>query len=291
MILQKQNIHTMQESLFRLNDIRMEISFSSIEELISILSFYQKKNINKLNIPCKNKLKKDFLKQSIMISRNEFPNIDIIPHFSIQHQFRRNKTNTLNDLIEFSYSIKLFGCREILLISGSNKKSSLDTVSALKHLESEPLFFHRNSFIGIAFNPYLPDDQFELEISRFRQKINTGFISSIWFQFGTDYELLNIRINRLMNIINKSLRTNFNSTHPLLYGSILIPTRKFIARFKFRPWKGVYCSSEFLDSLDYANIVVKNLLLIYKRFNIIPIVETSTSTNQELTNLNKFFKL
>ena len=47
--------------LFNLNNIRIEISFKSFDELRKILSFYQRNNLYKINIPCKNSLKKDFL--------------------------------------------------------------------------------------------------------------------------------------------------------------------------------------------------------------------------------------
>ena len=59
----------LKEIIFDLKNIRMEISFKSYEELRLILSFFHKRNINKINIPCKNNLKKDFLLNSIKISR------------------------------------------------------------------------------------------------------------------------------------------------------------------------------------------------------------------------------
>ena len=92
--------------LFNLNDLRIEISFKSFDELRKILSFYQRKNLYKINIPCKNTLKKDFLLDSIKISKEEFPNIDIIPHFSILHEFKRNRINTQESLLDFLRFVK-----------------------------------------------------------------------------------------------------------------------------------------------------------------------------------------
>ena len=130
----------MNYNAFDLNNIRLEISFNSLEELRLILSFYKKHNLYKLNIPCKNSLKKDFLLSSIKMSREEFPNIDIIPHFSISHEFRRNRFNTQNSLIEFLQAIKNFGCNELLLVSGSQKKATLDSVSALSFVKDNIVF-------------------------------------------------------------------------------------------------------------------------------------------------------
>ncbi len=110
--------------LFNLNNIRIEISFKSFEELRRILSFYQRNELYKINIPCKNNLKKDFLLESIKISREEFPNIHIIPHFSIQHEFKRNRINTQDSFLNFLQSVKKLGCNEVLLVSGSQKRCS-----------------------------------------------------------------------------------------------------------------------------------------------------------------------
>ena len=112
-------------NFFDLNHIRIEISFYSIDDLRSKLLFYQNNKIYKLNIPCKNNLKKDFLLRSLKMAKEEFPQIDIIPHYSIQHQFRRNRINTQNDLIQFLYILKDIGYNEILLVSGSKKRQHL----------------------------------------------------------------------------------------------------------------------------------------------------------------------
>ena len=83
-------------------------------------------------------------------------------------------------------------------------------------------------------------------------------------------------------------KDNSNISNIILYGSILIPSKQFLARFKYRPWKGVYCSSEFLDSVDFANDLVKKILSTYKQNNIYPIIETSICNDDHLKNLNKF---
>ena len=73
----------------------------------------------------------------------------------------------------------------------------------------------------------------------------------------------------------------------MIYGSILIPTRQFLSRFKFRPWKGVYCSSEFLESVDFANKLISKLLLTYKEYKICPLIETNISKDDHLNRLKK----
>ena len=277
----------MKDILFNLNNIRIEISFKSFDELRKILSFYQKNNLYKINIPCKNGLKKDFLLDSIKISREEFPNIDIIPHFSILHEFKRNRINTQASFNNFVHVIKNLGCKELLLVSGSQKRSSLDSVSALDMLKSNIFFSNNDIFIGVAFNPYLQGFMFEQEILRLEKKLESGLVRSIWFQFGSDYKLLKSRMQTIKNIISKVKYEDPKRSQIKFFGSVLIPSKQFLARFKFRPWKGVYCSDEFLESVDVANEETIKLLQTYKEYEIYPVIETNTSNENYLNNLKR----
>ncbi len=278
----------MKDILFDLAEIRIEISFKSFDELRKTLSFYQRNKLYKINIPCKNSLKKDFLLESIKITNDEFPNIDIIPHFSILHEFKRNRINTQDSFINFIQAIKYYGCKQLLLVSGSQKRSTLDSVSALYMLKENSLFFNQDISIGVAFNPYLPSDLFDEEILRLEKKLQSGLVSSIWIQFGTDYKLLESRIEILSNML--SVTTNKNSKISL-FGSILIPSRQFLAKFKFRPWKGVYCSTEFLESEELARKIITNLLKTYKLNKICPLIETNISTDKHLIKLKNIINL
>ena len=274
---------------FNLNNIRTEISFKSFDELRKILSFYQRNNLNKINIPCKNNLKKDFLLSSIRIAKEEFPSIDIVPHFSILHEFRRNKQNTQDSFLKFLQIVKYLGCNQVLLVSGSQKRSTLDSVSALSFLKDNSFYCSNDLSIGVAFNPYLPTFLFEKEITRLEKKLESGLVGSIWIQFGTDYNLLQGRMKVLTNILKSTMKNKFTKSNINLFGSILIPSRQFLARFKYRPWKGVYCSAKFLDSVEFAESVVNNILLIYKKNMIYPIIETNILTNDHLKRLNNDF--
>ncbi len=281
----------MKNVLFNLNNIRIEISFKSYDELRKILSFYQRNDLYKINIPCKNNLKKDFLLESIRISREEFPDIDIIPHFSILHEFKRNRNNTQDSFLNFLQVINDLGCRQLLLVSGSQKRSSLDSVSALSMLKDNPLFFKDDISIGVAFNPYLQDLLFDEEVLRLEKKLQSGLVNSIWFQFGTDYKLLNNRFEILSSIISKTINNSSKISNIILFGSILIPSNQFLNRFKFRPWKGVYCSDEFLESVEVANNLIKELLKTYKKYKICPVIETNISTDDHLRKLKKTLNL
>ena len=275
----------MKELIFELNNLRIEISFKSYDELRLILSFCQQNKLNKINIPCKNNLKNDFLLNSIRISREEFPDLDLIPHFSILHEFKRNRVNTIESFIEFFNVVKSLGCHELLLISGSQKRSTLDASSTLSYLKEKKIFSYSDLSIGVAFNPYLNSFLFMEEIVKLEKKLQSGLVKSVWIQFGTDFTLLESRIGILKKLIFAAKKANYNKINIKLFGSILIPSKQFLARFKYRPWKGVYCSKEFLESVDSASNLVTNLLKLYKKFDIYPLIETDVSNDDKLNSL------
>tara|TARA_B100000965_G_scaffold401181_1_gene424487 strand:+ start:116 stop:961 length:846 start_codon:yes stop_codon:yes gene_type:complete len=281
----------MNGNIFDINNIRIEISFNSSNELRSTLSFCQLHNLHKINIPCKNNLKKDFLLNSIKISREEFPSIDLIPHFSILHEFKRNRLNTLNSFINFIRFIKDLNCNQVLLVSGSQKRSTLDSVSTLSSINDINLFSNDDFSIGVAFNPYLPSFLFEEEIIKLEKKLKSGLVRSIWIQFGTDLSILENRMQLLRKKIFLFEKTNLDKSRIKLFGSILIPSKQFLSRFKYRPWKGVYCSDEFLGSVDIASELVKKLLKIYNKYEICPIIETQVTTEVKLNSLKQILQL
>ena len=277
----------MKSKIFELKNIRIEISFKSFDELRLILSFFLENDLCKINIPCKNTLKKEFLLDSIKIARKEFPSIDLIPHFSIFHEFKRNRLNTLRSFSEFSQTVNDLGCKEILLVSGSQKRSTLDSASTLNYLKDNNLSSNSYLSIGVALNPYLPSILFDEEILKLEKKLQSGLVTSIWMQFGTDSSLLESRIEILKKVISKAKKSYHKNKNINLFGSILIPSKQFLARFKYRPWKGVYCSHEFLESVDFANDMVVKLLQIYSKYKICPIIETDVSNKKSLDYLKE----
>ena len=76
----------------------------------------------------------------------------------------------------------------------------------------------------------------------------------------------------------------------LIFGSLLIPSKQFIARFKFRPWKGVHISQSFLCSLDEYYVFTKELVCFYKNNNITPVIETDFASSEKLNSIYSFFR-
>ena len=120
------------------------------------------------------------------------------------------------------------------------------------------------------------------ERERFERKISTGLINSIWFQYGTDIKVLQNELSYLKKIAKDE---NLN-----LFGSLFIPSKQFIARFKFRPWKEVHISEKFLYSLENFFDFTSDLVSFYKKNNITPIIETDFSSSEKLNSVYSFLQ-
>jgi len=181
------------------------------------------------------------------------------------------------DFIKHSYTNRNY---EILLVSGSNKKKNFDSIDALGFLKKE-----RNLKVklGIAYNPYLEKYyNISSERERFERKISTGLINSIWFQYGTDINVLQNEVNFLKNVAKQD-KLN-------LFGSLFIPSKQFIARFKFRPWKEVYISENCLYALENFFDFTKDLVSFYKKNNITPVIESDFSSSEKLDSVYGFLE-
>ena len=270
-----------------MNNLRFELSFKDILQLEKKLNFCLSNRINKINIPCKGLIKKEFLNETVEYIGNNYRDLDVIYHYSLYHQYSKNVENSYLEFLNFIQKCYFYKNKEILLVSGSNKKKDFQVVNVMKNLQNEK---NLKTNFGIAYNPYL-EYYYGLygEKIRFRKKISTGLVTSIWLQFGTDIKLLESEIKFLKSTINNSSKSHCQKIN--LYGSLLIPSRQFISRFKFRPWKGVYISDKYLNSLDNFDNFTKDLIQFYDDNNIYPVIETEFSSFEKIekiyTLLNK----
>ena len=208
------------------SNIRFELSFKNISQLENKLNFCKINNIKNINIPCKGTIKRDFFNSTIKYISINYQEFNVTYHYSLYHQFSQNNEKSYQDLLVFlknSYSNRNY---QILLLSGSNKKKNYDVIQVLTKIKEEENLTVK---LGIAYNPYLKKYyRVASERERFNRKISSGLINSIWFQYGTDIKVLQNEVTYLKKL-SKYEKIN-------LFGSLLIPSKQFIARFKFRPW-------------------------------------------------------
>ena len=263
-----------------INNLRFELSFKSISQLEKKLNFCKFNKIKNINIPCKGLIKKKFFNSTINYILENHQEFNVTYHYSLYHQYSQNKEKSYQDLLDFlknSYSNRNY---EILLVSGSNKKKNFDTLNVLSKIKEEK---NLKVKLGIAYNPYLRKYYKDtLERERIDSKLSSGLINSIWLQYGTDIKVLQDEVTYFKKVA-KYEKIN-------LFGSLLIPSKQFIARFKFRPWKGVYISEECLCSLDYFCDFTKDLVCFYKNNNITPVIETDFASSVKLNYLYSFFR-
>ena len=262
------------------NNTRFELSFKNITQLENKLNFCKLNNLKNINIPCKGLIKKELFNYTINYISKNFHEFNVTYHYSLYHQYSKNKDKSYQDLLDFiknSYSNRNY---EILLVSGSNKKKNFDSVDALGFLKKEK---NLKVKLGTAYNPYLKKYyNISSERDRFKRKFSTGLINSIWFQYGTDIEVLQNEVTYLNNIA-KDEKLN-------LFGSLFIPSKQFIARFKFRPWKEVYISEKYLYSIDNFFDFTSDLVSFYKDNNITPVIESDFSSSEKLYSVYSFLE-
>jgi len=262
-----------------INNLRFELSFKNFSQLENNLNFCKLNQIKNINIPCKGVIKKEFFYSTIQHISKYHQEFNVTYHYSLYHQYSQNKEKSYHDLLDFlknSYSNRNY---EILLVSGSNKKKNFDILSVLVKIKEEK---NLRVKLGIAYNPYLKKYySLHSERDRFDRKLSSGLINSIWFQYGTDIKELQNEVNYLNKVAkHEKIR---------LFGSLLIPSKQFIARFKFRPWKGVHISEKFLSSIDDFYDFTRDLVKFYENNNITPVIETDFSSSDKLDFIYSFF--
>ena len=267
---------------------RLEISFKDLDQLRKKLEFCLNKKIYKINIPCKGIIKKDFLLEVIKFIGLNYKDLDVIYHYSLYHQFYRNKSLSYQKLLNFIEINQIYNKgNEILLVSGSQKRSEFVVLNILEKLKFD---LNKNIKLGVAFNPYFSEKgDLNFERKRLIDKLNTSCVNSIWLQFGSEINQLSSQINFLKKMKVNSPQGNNNQIN--IYGSLLLPSKQFLARFKFRPWKGVILSNKYLNSLEESRKITKKIIDFYQNNSIIPLLESELSTQKQFLDAKTFIDL
>lgn len=69
---------------------------------------------------------------------------------------------------------------------------------------------------------------------------------------------------------------------PTVYGSLMLPSKRFLAQMRFRPWAGVFLSEEYLGSVEAAEAATLRVLRVYAQHSVVPLVETEVASEAEL---------
>ncbi|KAL7551091.1 hypothetical protein ACHAWF_014287 [Thalassiosira exigua] len=242
--------------------LRIELFFSSTDELRERIGFLRSKGITSFNLV--NKSNKDKLLESVKIIESEFSeeirNTSICVHYSLKYNKSRKVDGAFHRFHEFVTELdELNHNKELLLVSGSGPKGKFNSLTALQTLRKESA--NVSCSVAVAFNPFFPDQaDYDKEISRLSQKIESGMVSKVYLQFGTNLE----RLKTALQLLKKRQTTSAQKFQ--ICGSIFLPTKKLIAQQRFRPWNGVFLSDDFLASEDSARGIVLQMMKLYEEF-------------------------
>jgi len=254
--------------------MRLELFHKSNEQLTSLLTFLKPlTNYQSFNLP--NKQRNENLLPYAETILGVIPNADICIHYSLKNNKFRTLDQSLEHLQDTIDLASKAGIQEVLLVSGSGDKRNINSVTCLQQLAKNQ--YECPLRLSVAFNPYLQDeDEKNEEVARLKMKLESTLVSgSVYLQFGSELAPLEASLNMLYSEILPS----FPSV--TLFGSIFLPSKQLLNRMRFRPWKGLYLSPEFLSSVEYAEETVKQILELYKRFGVSVIVETAVQNERE----------
>mmetsp|Transcript_5704 Transcript_5704/g.13639 ORF Transcript_5704/g.13639 Transcript_5704/m.13639 type:complete len:326 (+) Transcript_5704:77-1054(+) len=235
---------------------RIELFFKSPADLQDRVRFLRSSGIVSFNLV--NKDKRDDMEGWIDSIREVYPEADISAHYSLKHNkvprkgLEEHKALWLENLGNSRAD-------EILMISGSGPKkqwNTLEALGALRDAGEKP----SHPKIAVAYNPYFPSEEdLEKENRRLVEKLETGCVSKIYLQFGTDLE----RLQRGLDFLQTQKTPGVS-----VAGSLFLPTKKLIAQQKFRPWNGVFLSPDFLEGPEEATAIVLEIIRMYQANNV-----------------------
>lgn len=248
-----------------LHRARVELFFKTKSELRERVRFLRDNGIHAYNLV--NKDKKDALEDWCAVVAEEAPNSSVSAHFSIKYNKVADRNGgddaTYDKFSSFANSIS---ADEVLFISGSGEKKPMNSVEALKRLQQDRSVqppSNDAAKICVAYNPFFPNGyDRDVEKDRLLEKLETGQVSKVYFQFGTDTSLLQQGLDFICET-----REEKGLDELAICGSIFLPTKKLIAQQKFRPWNGVFLSDGFLSGEAGAREIVLDMIRMYQQYD------------------------
>lgn len=183
------------------------------------------------------------------------PKLTIIPYYSLKFHQKKTLDETAQEFLSLLKQLIPLHIPEILLISGV-PKSKYTTLDILSFIQTH--YQDTYSRIAIAYNPFLLDEELEQENNLLTNKIKTGLISSVYLQIGIDIPT----IQKAVAFI-QSLQADI-----AIYISLMNSSPLRLAQFKYRPWKGVMVSQEYLASSQRAQEINQSLYQLAQELNL-----------------------
>ena len=216
--------------------MRIELFFKTTAQFSSLLDVLKEQNLRdpinyqSFNLP--NKVRNENLIPYADKIIKSIPSADVSIHYSLKNNKFKMLSESVNHFKAMLSESEACGVHEVLLVSGSGEKKLINAVTCLQELQRQE--YKTNIRLAVAYNPYFfTDEEMIIEQERLRQKLDTGLISTVYFQFGSELALLHKSSDYLVNTIIPQYSHKVN-----VIGSIFLPSKQLLNRMKFRPWKG-----------------------------------------------------
>ena len=248
-----------------LHRVRVELFFKSKSELKDRVKFLGDNGVTAFNLV--NKDKKDAMEDWCAVIAEQSPDSSVSSHWSVKYNKVADRNGGDDATYErFSSFVNSIAGDEVLLISGSGEKKSMDSVAALKRLKQDRSVQpppDDAAKICVAYNPFFPNEyDRDVENDRLLKKLESGQVNKVYFQFGTDMSLLQGGLDFICKTKEEKGLDELE-----ICGSIFLPTKKLIAQQKFRPWNGVYLSDDFLSGEAGARNIVLDMIRMYRQYD------------------------
>lgn len=244
---------------------RIELFFKDKDDLRERVKFLKSHGFHAFNLVNKNQ--QDTVEEWVECILDELGSDDdeahhhhVCAHYSLKYNkvARKGVQEHGQRLRDFLQTTK---AQEVLIVSGSGKKTAWNTVQALLAETASGDEPFGGTQMAVAYNPYIPDrvDQAQ-EDQRLEQKLGTNLVHKVYLQFGTDL----VRLKEALEKLSKTKRDK----NIAIAGSLFLPNAKLIAQQKFRPWNGVFLSPEFLSGPENAESIVVEIMKLYQQYNV-----------------------
>jgi hypothetical protein len=272
----------------------VEYTHKDQRSLAGLLKMVEKRGFLKVSLT--NKFKDDDHLGILNKIRELDKTLQFVSTYSFKVRYCGEFQKTFWDCLEYLQKCMVAGVEEVLLVSG-NPKRKLDTVEFLTrlyevnrniikgdNLEQKEVGEFQESLstglefglagdlnslklpkLGVAFNPFLEGKDWLVEETRLRQKLETGLVSTVYFQLGDDLKKLGEGLE-LVSGFRKERKCQ------QIVVSVLNPSKQILENLKFRPWHGVRYSTEFLSSVEKAKEVNDRIVGLTNQFDRVEVL-------------------
>ena len=198
---------------------------------------------------------------------NAYPNILLAKNisnklgvtFSVVNHY--NKGNFSLIIAEFKSYLEIIknqsNIYELLVVSGPNSRK-INVINILEYLKTQTNLDvnYPSLTVSVSYNCNSTDQV--VENNHLMKKLEYGVANKVYIQITDDVEKIITGINFIKTLNSKLV----------ICVCIFEPTKLNLAKFIFRPWKGVILCDDFLSNFQTANKINKQNMQVLQKFGV-----------------------